>query len=131
VHPLIVVSPPAASTVPKTGVRISIFPGSATPAMFAARTPFWIGYGFAAGPGGRPTDDREVLGVETRFELDLDGRPVRLVTDLQLEEGFTVSKLDVANFPEGLEAGWHRFVGRWYDEGALVLSSDKNIEFIE
>ena len=130
-HALIVVSPGAESTIEKTGARVSIFPGSATPAMFTARTPFWIGYGFAVGRGRPATEDRETLGAETRFELDLDGEPVGMLTDAQLEEGEAVSKLDVANFPGGLEAGWHRFAGRWYDEGALVLSSDTTIEFVE
>ena len=40
-------------------------------------------------------------------------------------------KFAVADFPEGLLAGWHRFAGRWYDGGVLALTSDRSIEFVE
>ena len=130
-HALVVVTPSAdKASASRTGARISIFPGSASPAMFPAATAFWIGYGFSAGSppssGVRPT-----LGTETRFELAVDGEPIALTTELELENGAPVSKLEIASFPTGLGAGWHRFVGRWYDEGALVLTSDKTIQFVE
>ena len=32
---------------------MNLFPDAATPAVFAAGEPFWIGYGFVAEPGGR------------------------------------------------------------------------------
>src|SRR6188508_2053350 len=92
------------------GSRVSIFPGAATPALVAARRAFWIGYGFVSG------DEVKELEPGTRFELE-DSRPV--------------AKVSVASFPAGLDAGWHRFVGRWYDAGALTLTSDRWIEFVE
>jgi len=128
VHALIVVTPPPEGGHARTGDRISIFPGSAAPAMYPAGTPFWIGYGFAAGPGGR--EKRVALGAKTRFELEVDGEPVPLETDVEMDDGVAVSKLEIANFPAGLEPGWHRFLGRWYDEGALVLSTDRTIQFV-
>ena len=131
-HALIVVTPTLEDAPPsRTGARISIFPGSASPAMHPARTPFWIGYGFTAERPPRP--DVRALDTDTRFELLLGGERVELVLELELEleKGTPVSKFEVASFPDGLEAGWHRFVGRWYDEGALVLTSDKTIQFVE
>lgn len=106
------------------GMRVSIFPGSTTPAVVAARKSFWVGYGFVAGGSGQ-------LDSETRFELDVDGRPVPLETQVELERGHPVRKLVLARFPAGLDAGWHRFVGRWYDAGALILTSDRWLEFVE
>jgi hypothetical protein len=130
VHALIVVAPPDAGGKPGTGDRVSIFPGSATPAMYPAGTPFWIGYGFAA-PPGRPASEVSSLDESTRFELDVDGEPVLLTQHVETEGDAVVSKLEIASFPSGLEPGWHRFLGRWYDDGALVLTSDRSIEFVE
>jgi hypothetical protein len=111
-------------------MRLNIFPGSATPAGFAAGAAFWIGYGFVPESG---EVDAEQLGVdaETRFELEVDGEPVALVCDVKIEGGRTILKVSAASFPTGLPAGWHRFAGRWYDAGKLVLTSDKTIEFVE
>ena len=128
-HALIVVTPPPEGGHARTGDRISIFPGSAAPAMYPAGTPFWIGYGFAAGPAGGG-QERAALGAETRFELEVDGEPVPLATEEEMDGDLAVSKLEIANFPAGLEPGWHRFLGRWYDEGALVLSTDRTIQFV-
>ena len=128
-HALIVVTPPPEGGHARTGDRISIFPGSAAPAMYPAGTPFWIGYGFATGPAAG-AQERTALGAETRFELEVDGEPVPLATEEEMDGSLAVSKLEIANFPAGLEPGWHRFLGRWYDEGALVLSTDRTIQFI-
>ena len=106
------------------GTPVNIFPGSATPAVVAANTPFWIGYGFVADAGDR---DR---GVGARFELDVDGASFPVGSDVS--EGLRPAATRfVAELPSGLGAGWHRFVGRWYDGGALVLTSDRWIEFVE
>jgi hypothetical protein len=130
VHALIVVTPSVEeSSSSKPGERINIFPGSASPTVFPARASFWIGYGFTAGPV--LSCDRGSLEEDTRFELSLDGERVELVAELVLEDGVPVSKLEIAGFPDGLDVGWHRFVGRWYDEGALVLTTDQTVEFVE
>ena len=71
------------------------------------------------------------LDRETRFELELDGESVALVTDLRIEDGRTVSEVSVADFRSGLPVGWHRFSGRWYEAGGLVLTSERSIEFVE
>ena len=45
--------------------------------------------------------------------------------------GASLRKTDLAEFCAGLPAGWHEFVGRWYDDGKLILSSRVTIEFVE
>ena len=126
----VVVAPSAPSRIPRTGMRLNLFPGSATPAVFAAGTAFWIGYGFVPESREAAAEDPGV-DPETRFELEVDGEPVALVSDVKIEGGRTVWKVSAASFPSGLPAGWHRFAGRWYDAGQLVLTSDKTIEFVE
>ena len=106
--------------------RVGIFPGAATPTMYPADTPFWIGYGFAADP-----EDGTALDETTRFELDVDGAPASMLTEVQSESGLPERKTDVAEFPSGLPAGWHDFSGRWYDGGRLILSSRAAIQFVE
>ena len=107
--------------------RLQIFPGGATSTMYPAGAPFWIGYGFAA----YPENDSGLDEDATRFELDVDGVPVSMLTDVQTESGRPVRKTDLAEFPSGLPAGWHDFTGRWYDGGRLILSSRTAIQFVE
>ena len=124
---LVVVTVSPANGVSGKEGRIGIFPGGATPTMYPARTPFWVGYGFAADPeNGSGLDE-----ATTRFELDVDGEPVSMLTDLHSDSGLPVRKTDIAEFPDGLPAGWHDFSGRWYDGGRLILSSRAAIEFVE
>ena len=66
-----------------------------------------------------------------RFELDVDGKPVSMLTEVQTDSGLPVRKTNVAEFPDGLPGGWHDFSGRWYDGGRLILSSRAAIEFVE
>ena len=123
---VVVTVSPASGMSDKEG-RLAIFPGGATPTMYPADTPFWVGYGFTAEPevGGKLDPD------ETRFELDVDGVPVSMLTDVQSEADVPVRKTDIAEFPSGLPAGWHDFTGRWYDGGRLILSSRAAIQFVE
>ena len=124
---LVVVSvSPANGRSDKEG-RVQIFPGGATSTMYPAETQFWIGYGFAA----YPESDIGLGGDATRFELDVDGVPVSMHSDVQTESGRPVRKNDIAEFPSGLPAGWHDFAGRWYDDGHLILSSRTAIQFVE
>lgn len=127
----VVVTPPQATDAPRTGARLGIFPGSATPAVFPAGVPFWVGYGFVRDPEDR---ERELSGLDTdtRFELEVDGERVTIVEELVVDDdGSATSKRCVARFESGLPAGWHRLAGRWYDRGTLVLTSDRSIEFVE
>ena len=127
---LVVVSVSQANGNGGAGTRIGIFPGGATPAVYPADTAFWIGYGFAPELGDAAGTTQE-LGDETRFELDVDGTSVEMRTDVQMEGAAPRRKTDLAEFPSGLPAGWHEFVGRWYDGGKLILSSRASIQFVE
>ena len=124
----VVVAPNGPAGAPRSGARLNIFPGSAAPTVFAAGAPFWIGYGFV--PEGRDGAEATVHS-DTGFELLVNSEPVALYTDLTVEDGRTVRKFTVADFPHGLPPGWHVFAGRWFDEGVLVLTSDRSIEFVE
>ena len=107
--------------------RIGIFPGGATTTMYPAETPFWVGYGFAAEHGS----DGKIAEESTRFELDIDGEPVSMLTDVHSDAGLPVRKTNIAQFPAGLPVGWHDFTGRWYDGGRLILSSRTAIQFVD
>ncbi|MGH3066082.1 MAG: hypothetical protein ACRDOF_07225 [Gaiellaceae bacterium] len=126
---LVVVSVPQANGDGDAEARVDIFPGGATTAIHPADTAFWIGYGFAAEVTDSAGAMRE-LGEKTRFELDVDGAPTAMRTDVRVEAA-PLRKTDLAEFPAGLPAGWHEFVGRWYDRGKLILSSRASIEFVE
>jgi hypothetical protein len=127
---LVVVSVSQANGNGGVGARIGIFPGGATPAVYPADTPFWIGYGFAP-ERGSSADDAQELGEGTRFELDVDGISMEMRSDVQMEGTAALRKTDLADFPAGLPAGWHAFVGRWYDHGKLILSNRASIQFVE
>jgi hypothetical protein len=117
--------------MPHTGTRLSIFPGAATPSVFAAGEPFWIGYGFVPEPGAEDAES-DTFESATRFELDVDGEPMAMATDVTSGDGGRpLSKHSFATFETGLPAGWHRFSGRWYDQGRLVLSTAASIQFVE
>lgn len=122
---VVTVSP--ANGMSDKGGRIGIFPGGATPTMYPANTTFWVGYGFAADSAG----DADLEDVTTRFELDVDGEPVSMLTDVHTDAGLPVRKTNIAEFPAGLRVGWHDFTGRWYDGGRLILSSRAAIQFVE
>jgi hypothetical protein len=123
---LVVTVSPANGTGDREG-RIGIFPGGAMPSMYTAGTPFWVGYGFAADAAGE-----SALGDDgTRFELDVDGEPVSMLTEVHMSSGIPARKTNVAEFAAGLPAGWHDFVGRWYDGGRLIISSRVAIQFVE
>lgn len=111
------------------GVRLDIFPGGATPSVFPADTPFWIGYGFALDRSA--AGDKGPVGEDTRFELDVDDHRVELEADVQREGGVVARRIDRAAFDTGLPVGWHSFHGRWYDAGRLLLSNRVSVEFVE
>ena len=123
----VVVAPTGPSSPPGSRPRLNIFPGASAPAVFTAGAPFWIGYGFVADSSGG--DD--AVDDATGFELLVDCEAVDLSIELEVEDGRTVRKFAVADFPEGLPAGWHRLVGRWYHAGVLALTSARSIEFVE
>ena len=74
----VVVTPPEADGAAR---RLGIFPGSATPDVFPADAPFWVGYGFVPEPA-EPGEEPPGLDKDTRFELEVDGVPVAVEDDL-------------------------------------------------
>lgn len=127
---LVVVDVSGAAAVGELGDRLDIFPGGATPAVFPAWAPFWVGYGFAPDSTALPSED--ALDEDTtRFELDVDGHEVAVRSVLLREGDAVVRKTVVAEFPAGLPAGWHGLSGRWYDRGKLLFASRVTIEFVE
>ena len=123
---LVVTVSPADGLSNKEG-RIGIFPGGATSTMYPADIGFWVGYGFASDTAG----GADLAGDETRFELDVDGVPVSMLTAVDEDDGVPVRKTNIAEFPDGLPVGWHDFGGRWYDGGRLILSTRVSIQFVE
>ena len=82
--------------------------------------------------GGLRRRERVWTTASTRFELDVDGEPVSMLTDVQSRAPvMPVRKTNIAEFPAGLPVGWHDFTGRWYDGGRLILSSRAAIEFVD
>ena len=94
--------------------------------MYPAGTPFWVGYGFAADPEGGPAS----TSASTRFELDVDGEPVSMLSDVHAEAGYRAED-EHRGVPRRAPGGWHDFAGRWYDGGRLILSSRAAIEFVD
>jgi hypothetical protein len=122
---VVVTVPPANEEI--GDARIGIFPGGAIPTMYPAEAPFWVGYGFAADSAS----DARLDDAGTRFELDVDGEAVAMLSEVDADAGLPARKTDVARFPNGLPAGWHDFSGRWYEAGRLILSSRAAIQFVE
>jgi len=127
----VLVPPASVNGFGRAGEQLNLFPGSATPAVFAAGEPFWVGYGFIAEPAGPTGSPGDTVDERTRFELHVDGRAVPMQSDVDRDAGVAVRKVDIAEFPSGLPAGWHDFSGRWYEHGRLVLSSRAAIQFVE
>ena len=109
--------------------RLDIFPGGVIPAVFPASTPFWIGYGFAPDPAV-PSNGALATGA-SRFELEVDGRPVETVSEMTYDGDSLLRETVRADFPDGLAVGWHELAGRWYGGGKLLLASKAAIEFLE
>ena len=126
---LVVVDVWRTPTAADENARLDIFPGGATPAVFPAGAPFWIGYGFALDAGA--PGDGDPVEETTRFELDVDGVAVVLESEERHEGDVVSRKTQLVDFPDGLPAGWHSFHGRWYDAGRLLLSNRVSIEFVE
>ena len=105
---LLVALPATANNKPTTGTRIGLF---APPATFAADTPFFVEHGFACELG-----DGVCLGgqisARSSFTLSVDGVLQASTVDVN-NAGGVLTKLYLTNFPSGLPAGTHTFVGVW------------------
>lgn len=121
---LLVAWPATANNKPVTGERIGLFEG---PATFTADTPFYTEHGFVC-----VLDDVDCMGVETSarswFELYVDDTLQASTIDVDRNEN-TIARYSLINFPAGLPAGEHTFLGKWYRDGELFHTASATINF--
>ena len=122
---LVVALPAAANDKPTTGTRIAL--GPLGPTTFAANTPFHIEHGFVCDVGNAECL-REQISANAGFDLYLDGVLQPSTVDVDLNGG-ALSKLYLTNYPSGLPAGTHTFVGVNTLGGIAVLTRTKSITF--
>jgi hypothetical protein len=107
---------------PTTGTRISIFGG---PATFAANTPFHIEHGLLC---ARP-DVSDCTNAQSHFDLYLDGVLQPSTVDIDNLGDFLL-KENLTNYPTGLPAGSHTFVGVFISNGTVFGTVTRTITFI-
>lgn len=120
---LVAASPVAANSTPTTGTRINLFD---PPTTFPANTPFYIEHGSACEAAAGDTA-ADCMNAATHFDLYLDGTLQPSKVDIENSpEGWI--KLNLTNYPDGLTAGRHTFVGVWIENGSPynVLSARIN-----
>jgi hypothetical protein len=119
---------PASAAPTLTGERINLL---SPPATFDAGTPFHLRHGWCV---TETSDLRPVRHHDTRFEVRINGLPVKGTVDLEPqagEEACLAVKFFVFEFPDGLPAGSYPFDGRWYLAGELQHSVTVTIHFRE
>jgi len=121
---LVMAAPVAANSVPTTGTRINLF---AAPATFPADAPFYIEQGSACDPSAGDTAAL-CMNAETHFDLYLDGALQPSTVDIENSPTGWV-KLNLTNYPAGLSAGRHTFVGVWVAGGEVYLTLGARINF--
>jgi hypothetical protein len=115
---LAVALPASANNKPTTGTRISLF---APPLTFPANTPFFIegGSGCDTTIGDSPST---CMHASTHFDLYLDGVLQPSTVDVDNTPTFKLKRY-LTNYPAGLPAGVHTFVGDFYVNGTLLLTT--------
>lgn len=121
---LVAVLPATANSKPTTGARIAL---GNPPATFAAGSPFYIEHGFACDLGDAECISTQISG-NASFELSVDGVLQPSTVDVDIRDG-AITKLYLTNYPSGLPAGEHTFVGLWYQNGAVVQTRTATITF--
>ena len=122
---LVVAAPPvAANSTPTTGARISLF---VPPATFPADTPFYVEHGSGCDPAVGDTA-AECMNSDTHFDLYLDGALQPSKVDVENSPTGWV-RLNLTNYPAGLTAGRHTFVGVWVQGGNVALTLSARINF--
>jgi hypothetical protein len=105
-----------------TGTKISIFGG---PTTFAADTPFHIEHGLmCARPGVSACTN-----AASHFDLYLDGVLQPSTVDID-NLGDSLLKSNLTNYPTGLPAGSHTFVGVFVFDGTVFGTFTRTIAFI-
>ena len=121
---VVAASPVAANSTPTTGTRISLFDA---PATFPAGTPFYIEHGSACDPAVGDTAG-DCMNADTHFDLYLDGSLQPSKVDIENSPAGRV-KLNLTNYPAGLPAGRHTFVGVWVQDGSPYNALSARINF--
>jgi hypothetical protein len=121
---VVTASPVAANSTPTTGTRINLF---AAPATFEADTPFYIEHGTGCDPS---VGDKvsACMNADAHFDLYLDGALQASTVDIENSPTGWV-KLNLTNYPAGLAAGRHTFVGVWVQGGNVALTMTASINF--
>jgi hypothetical protein len=107
---------------PTTGTKISIF---GPPTTFAAGTPFHIEHGLLC---ARPNVSA-CMNARSHFDLYLDGVLQPSTVDIDNLGDFLL-KENLTNYPAGLPAGTHTFVGVFVLNGTEVGTVTRTITFI-
>ena len=121
---LVAAAPVAANSTPTTGTRISLF---AAPATFQAGTPFYIEHGTACDPSAEDKAS-DCMRANTHFDLYLDGALQPSKVDIENSPAGWV-KLNLTNYPTGLPAGRHTFVGVWFQGGSAYSTLSAGVNF--
>jgi hypothetical protein len=115
-----------ANSVPTTGTRIALF---IPPATFPADTPFYIEQGFECQAiVGEPDYAGDCMTASTHFDLWLDGAQQPSTVDIDNAPGAYL-KRDLTNYPNGLPAGSHTFVGVFVFDGVVTQTVTATIVF--
>lgn len=123
---LAIALPAFANAKPITGTRIALFQ---PPTTFPANTPFHIEQGSACLLSDA-TCLATALSANDQFSLSVDGalQPSTVDVDVNRSTG-TIRKLYLTNFPAGLPAGSHSFVGVFFDDGVVTQTVSITISF--
>lgn len=121
---LVAVAPAAANNKPTTGTRIGLY---TPPATFPANTAFYIEHGWACELGDGVCLG-EQISAHSDFVLTVDGVVQPSTVDVDNVDGI-LGKLRLTNFPSGLPAGTHTFVGTWYLDGVVSFTETAVITF--
>lgn len=121
---LVLAAPVAANNVPTTGTRINLFDA---PATFPSGTAFYVEHGSACdvAEGDSASD---CMQADTSFALYLDGVLQPSTVDVENSPGGWI-KLNLTNYPAGLAAGRHTFVGVWFRDGSAYQALGARINF--
>jgi hypothetical protein len=122
---LVVALPAAANNKPTTGARLAV--GPLGPTTFPADTPFHLEHGFLCSLGDGACM-REQISANAGFDLYLDGVLQPSTVDVNLVNG-VLGRFYLTNYPSGLPAGTHTFVGVHTLGGIAVLTQTKTIIF--
>jgi len=121
------VVPAAANNKPVSGPRLAF---AAFPTTFAANTPFHIEQGYGCLLSDTPCMTSQITGQSTFF-LYVDGVLQPSTTDVDVDAAnHIIRKFQLTNYPNGLPAGTHTFVGVWTIDGVVDMTATATTDFV-